>query len=89
MLGIETLLISKASEGWFDASKIWHLRCCGVVGRTVTSNTSGPGLESSHKQNFIMRIFTINCWKDEKPKKEAGNGPLKIFDTKVVNSSNF
>ena len=34
---------------------------CGSVGRAVASETRGPRFESSHRQDFIMNIFTVNC----------------------------
>ena len=34
---------------------------CGSVGRAVASNTRGPQFESSHRQEFIMNIFIVNC----------------------------
>ena len=41
------------------------------------SDTRGPWLfESSDRQDFMMNMFTIFCWKDE-IKKEAWDGPLK------------
>ena len=43
---------------------------CGAVGRAVTSNSRGLRFESSHQQDFIMNIFTINCWKDENKEKK-------------------
>ena len=49
---------------------------CGSVGRAVASDTRGPQFESSHRRNFIMNIFTNNCWKDENKEKEAENGPF-------------
>ena len=51
---------------------------CGSVGRAVASDTRGPQFESSHWQDFIMNIFTDNCWKDENNEKEAENGPIFI-----------
>ena len=48
---------------------------CGSVGRVVVSNTRNPRFKYSHNQEFISNIFTVNCWKDEKIEKEAGNGP--------------
>ena len=39
---------------------------CGSVGRTVASNARGPRFESSHRRNFIMNVFTVNCWKTKK-----------------------
>ena len=49
---------------------------CGSVGRAVASDTRGPRFESSHRRNFIMNMFTNNCWKDENKEKEAENGPF-------------
>ena len=45
----------------------------GSIGRAVAFNISGPQFESSHHQNFIMNISTVNCWKDLNKEKEAGN----------------
>ena len=45
------------------------------LGRVVVSNTRSPRFKYSHNQEFILNIFTVNCWKDEKIEKEAGNGP--------------
>ena len=33
---------------------------CDAVGRAVTSDTRGPGFESSHRQ-LLLTIFTVNC----------------------------
>ena len=48
----------------------------GSVGRAVASDTRGPRFESSNRRNFIMNMFTVNCWKDENKEKEAENGPF-------------
>ena len=50
---------------------------CGSVGRVVASNTRGPRIEYSHRQNFIMNMFTVE--KTKIKKKEAGNGPFKKY----------
>ena len=42
---------------------------CGSVDRAAFSVTRGPRFESSHRQNFKMNIFSVNCWKDEKKKR--------------------
>ena len=34
---------------------------CGSVGRAVASYTRRPQFESSHHQDFLMNIFTVNC----------------------------
>ena len=44
--------------------------------RAVPSNTIGPRFESSHRQSFVMNIFTVNYQKDKIRKKMAGNGPF-------------
>ena len=46
--------------------------------RAVPSNTIGPRFESSHRQSFVMNIFTVNYQKDKIRKKMAGNGPFFI-----------
>ena len=48
----------------------------GSVGRTVASDAKGPQFESRQQQKFSMKIFSVNCWKDENKDKEAGNGPF-------------
>ena len=44
---------------------ILHLKLLSVfvalVGRTVASDTRYVKFESSHWQNFISNIFTVNC----------------------------
>ena len=59
---------------------------CGSVGRVFASDTSGLQLESSYWQDFIMNIFTVNCWKDENKEKEAGNFKIVkcIYSHKTV-----
>ena len=49
----------------------------------VTSDTRGPGFESSHWQ-LLLNIYLLLtvCRKDENKEKEAGNGP---FFKKTVN----
>ena len=44
---------------------------CGSVGRAVTSDATGPRLESSHQQTFIPNIYllTDNCIERTKIKK--------------------
>ena len=56
---------------------LFQLRGCSKVGKAVTSDTRGLRLKSSHYQNFIMNIFTVNCWKDKNKEKRGGNGLLK------------
>ena len=34
------------------------------------------GSLGSHRQNFIINIFAVNCWKDENTEKESENGPF-------------
>ena len=52
----------------------------GSVCRAVASDTRDPRFDSSHWQDFIMNIFTVNCCGETKIKrKEPGNGPLKNF----------
>ena len=33
---------------------------CGTVDDAVASGTSGPGLESNHRQ-LLLNTFTVNC----------------------------
>ena len=56
---------------------------CGSVGRVFASDLQ---LESSYWQDFIMNIFTVNCWKDENKEKEAGNFKIVkcIYSHKTV-----
>ena len=51
---------------------------CGSVDRAVASNTRGLWFKSSHQQNFILKIFTVNCEKTKikEKEKEAGKGPF-------------
>ena len=45
----------------------------------VTSDSSGSQFESSHRQKFILNIFTVNYFeKTKNEEKEAGNGPFLI-----------
>ena len=46
-------------------SHIYRCSGCGSVGRQVASDTKGRWFKSSHRQNFIMNISTVKCWKDE------------------------
>ena len=48
------------------------------VCRVVASNTRGPQFKSSHRQNFMINIFTANCWKDKTKEKSGREWP--IFD---------
>ena len=66
---------------------------CGAVGRVVTSDTRGPGIESSHQQ-LLLNIYLLLtvCRKDENKEKEAGNGQfflkkkllLRTFSTHLI-----
>ena len=47
---------------------------CGSGGREVASSTRGPRFKSSHGPNFIMNIFTANCWKDENKEEKCHMG---------------
>ena len=58
---------------------LYSVSGCDSVGRVVTYDTRGSKLESSHLQNFIMNIFTVNCLKDENEEKEAWKYTLKIL----------
>ena len=51
---------------------------CGSVGRVIASDARGPRFESSHRQNFTMNIFTVNCWKTTTKKKRGREGPFLI-----------
>ena len=52
---------------------------CDSVGRAVASDTGGPRLETSHRQNFIIIIFSVE--KTKIKKKDTGNGAfLKQFN---------
>ena len=44
---------------------MWEGSGCGSVGRAVTSDTRDLRFEYSFGQNFIMKIFTVNCCKEE------------------------
>ena len=48
---------------------------CGIVGRTVTSDTREPGFESRHRQLLlnVYLLWTV-CWKDVNKEKETKNG---------------
>ena len=64
-LTIRTQSVSDCSlhgtENVYLNYKTWRGGCCSV-GRVVASNTRRPQFESSHLQNFIMNIFTVNCF---------------------------
>ena len=47
----------------------------GSVGRAVTSDSRGLPFESSHWQNLIMNVLTVEMTKINE--KEAGYGPFK------------
>ena len=58
---------------------------CGAVGRAVASDTRGPQFESSHWQNSLIYLFTVNCIEKTKiKKKEAGNGPILKKETRSL-----
>ena len=44
----------------------------GSVGRAFASDNGGPQFKPSHLQNFVITIFTVNCWKDKKNKRKRG-----------------
>ena len=51
---------------------------CGSVGKAVASNTSGPQIQSSHREIFYWTfVYCQLYWIDKNKEKEAGNGPLK------------
>ena len=50
--------------------------CCGLVCRAVASDTKGPRFKSSHPQNFIVNIFTFNCWKYKNNEKRDREWPI-------------
>ena len=51
---------------------------CGSVGRAVASDTRGPRFKSSHWQNYIEHLFTVNCIEKTKiRKKRPGMAHLK------------
>ena len=47
---------------------------CGSVVRAVASNTRGPLIESSHRQDLIYLLLTVE--KTKIKKKVAGKGPI-------------
>ena len=49
---------------------------CGSDGSVVASNTRGPQWESRHRQNLIINIFTVNCWRDENKEKRGREWPI-------------
>ena len=53
---------------------------CGSVGRVVTSDSTGPRFESSHRQKIIYTLNICYCQlcieKRKIKKKEAGNSPF-------------
>ena len=49
---------------------------CGSVGRGVASATRGTWFESSHRQNFIANIFTVQCRKDKNKQKRGRELPI-------------
>ena len=60
---------------------------CGSVGRAVVSNIRDLQFKSSHGQNLMMNIFTVNCGKDENKEKMTVNGPF--FKTFLTNKFSF
>ena len=52
---------------------------CGSVGRVIASDTRDLQFETSHRQNFILNIFTVNCWNDENKEKSGRDWPLKTL----------
>ena len=59
---------------------------CGSVGRAVASNTRGQLFISSLQQIFIMKIFSVNCCKDDNKQKEAKMGHF-IKHQQIINIS--
>ena len=50
---------------------------CGAVGRTVASDTGGPGFESNHWQLlFNIYLLLTVCRKDKKIKKKRPGWPI-------------
>ena len=51
------------------------------MAQLATSNDRVPLFKSSHRQNFIMDIFTVNYWEDKNKENEAENlKKLREFD---------
>ena len=48
---------------------------CGLVGRAIASDDRGQWFDYSHRQDFIMDIFTVNCWKDGNKEKRGREWP--------------
>ena len=48
---------------------------CGSVGRAVASNTRGPRIESSYRQD-LLNICFLSAVLIKIREKEAGNGPF-------------
>ena len=68
---------SKHKKGWQKISKIGS-GGCGSVDSAVTSDSGGPGFESSPRQLLLTNYLLLTASrKDEIQEKEAGNGPLK------------
>ena len=64
VLGMHGLFATKVQEGGCG---------CGSVGRAVASNTRGPRIETSHRQNLystFIHLFTINCIEKTKINKK-------------------
>ena len=51
---------------------------CGSVGRAIVSNIRDLQFKSSHGQNLIMNIFSVNCGKDENKEKMTVNCPFSM-----------
>ena len=49
---------------------------CGWIGRAVASNNRRLRFKSSHQQNVLMNIITVNCRKEKNNQKEAEHCPL-------------
>ena len=43
----------------------------------TSADTRDPQFKSSHRPNFMLNRFTVNCWKDKNEEKEARIGPFK------------
>ena len=50
----------------------------GSVGRVVASNSRGPRFESSHRQVFILNIYCLLYWKDEKTNR-GRDKPFSLY----------
>ena len=56
------------------------------MAQLVERSLPKPGVRSStsHRQNFIINMFTANCWKDEK-KEEIEAGSDQFFKRRKIN----